>query len=474
MQNRDFNQDIDPKTYSIQQKFKLHKNQVVILARNRTDHSETIALRLRIGSIGYSEWLNEINAYLLPNFKHDNIQPFLNSYKRFIEPNHEVFNSYNLLEDLADFDNEEDAPKKKKDKYVIQPKNEEERKKKFTKPPSLLRSEFWISNSFSDCVTLRHFLMMHTLTWPMMLNIVRGIVSGLHFLHEYQEYQDLDQKRLVDAYIKSTNGALQKLSFRDKVSVIHMKPPLHVSIIHRNLSSMNIVLGPDYTPRIWNFGQSIVYHPFELVNRDHLVDWPIKKIFVNSPYSPPEVLAASGRLTLIAMKSIDMYACGILCWELMSRTALPKLEEATEAEDRERNNPDSWREPFAREFGQTPCEPLLKNAVCRYRTRPTIKNSWKAGCNTNSFIELYQDLWDQDFEARIHPVTLLNRLVKISTSEYDYRNIYPYRMDRIYDHKSMWPPKQEEKENLAAASAQKFSTNMVIEELSGLYRFPPN
>lgn len=365
-----------------EQCIQLNKHHSIIVVKNKLDAKQTCAIRLRVGRARYSEWLNELQVYLLPNFKHVNILDYYGADKliRSTSNNNPMFATQNLIDDILEFstsvsedenfmddshdeeerqeqEQEQDKSKKKKngkqeaknaDKdddlvnisfneagdvmlqeaessttALIQRSRVPDRPRRVRRrtEPNKPVFQYWILNEFSGCITLRHYLMMHTVSWGQMLHIAKGIFHGLNFLHEQNEYQNYDVQRAVDGFIRSTHGALKKVSFVENNSsnVIHMRPHFCLSIIHRNLTSLNIVLKSDFTPCIWDFGHSHVHHPFQPANLEHLIDKASKKVHLNSAYSPPEVLQEKGHMTLASMKSIDMYASGMLLWELMSR-----------------------------------------------------------------------------------------------------------------------------------------------------------
>lgn len=393
----------------------------MIVARGNADNG-TLGIKIRTGASGYTEWMNELQVYLLPDFKHKNISEFYGWDKRYSTdyfPNQDsIFN---------------DAETKELDENQLE-------KIKCRAYP--IRIEYWLVNKNFDCVILRDYLRENTLSWPEMLHIATGIMQGLHFLHEYQEYQtSIDAKEAVEGFIKSTNGAIEKVAFEEASSkrVIHMRPFLSISVIHRNLTSLNIVLKSDLTPCIWNFGSAHVIHPFQPANIKQYIDLDLKETILTSQYTPPEVLQERGHLTAAALKAIDMYSSGILFWELMSRCVLPKLEDATEREDKERSEPDEYREPYEREFGQLGTGFMLKYAVLKKHCRPAILDSWLAGKKTNRFAQTFQDLWDQDFDARLRPLTVIDRLNKTTRTDRDQRFKYRYRSGEAFTVPKNWP-----------------------------------
>lgn len=395
--------------------------QPMVIAKNKKTGS-VVVIRIRTGQSGYSEWMNELQVYLLPKFKHKNVLDFYGSDTRYKGRNSKGPKISDLLHKNQSFD------------------EQAEEFEKLNRRANQIKIEYWLMNKFDNCSTLRDYLKINTLTWPQMVRVARGIINGLHYLHENKEYQDFNTKLAVDGFIRSTNGAIKKVAFMDLRNVIHMKPHLTLSVIHRNLSSLNIVLKGDLTPCIWNFGLSYIHHPFQPTNQMQLIDSELRDIHLASQYSPPEVLKQRGHLTLAAMKSIDMYSCGMIFWELISRTVLPELSSANEIESKERNVPEKYYEPFEREFGMVPSVTMLEYVVCRLRARPRIRNGWLVGKKTNKFVQTVQDLWDHDFDARLHTSTVQDRLSRLCLRNRDKRYKYSYRTSKVFDLPTMWPP----------------------------------
>lgn len=408
--------------------------------------NDKLAIRIRTGSAGYSEWMNELQVYLLPNFKHVHILPqFKPNWSRV------------PVTTSAGEQQQHQIPEETQENMT----GEDSRSR--AGPAKL---EYWLVNSFHQCVLLRDFLRLSTLSWSQMICVSLGILKGVHFLHENTDYQNFNQQRMMENFIRSTDGAIKKLAFTEGRTAIHMKPNVNLSVIHRNLSSLSIVLrGPQLIPCIWNFGLAYIQHPFQPVNHQHLIDREVKEMHMQSQYSAPEVLEERSHLTLQALKAIDLYACGIILWELMTRCELPRLlDEASFEEHQARSIPEEYHEPFERELGKDASQEMLVHAVCRIKARPRLKSCWLIGKKTVKFVGCMKNLWDQDYDARIHTGTAIDRLERLSLSDRDLRYKYPFKPDHEFDVATMWPP--ELKGTQAPPFPDKCGPNLVVEELS--------
>lgn len=426
----------------IEQRSCIDGQEVFIRAESR-ELNEMVAVRIRTGTSAHSEWMNELQTYLLPDFRHNNILEFFGADIRHSTDKARYVPNYGLVRV------EEDEEVKEGDG------------ERNWLHPECVRVEFWLMNRFTNCITLRDYLRRHKLYWEQMLFIATGIVSGLDFLHENQDYQNIDVRRAIDSFVMSTNGAIEKVVFGQEAP-IYMQPFFKLSVIHRNLSSLNIVLKRNLTPCIWNFGAATIFHPFQPSNAKQYIDDELKETLLTSPYSPPEVLQERGHMTLSSMKAVDMYACGIIFWELMSRCVLPKLVGASEDETRERSIPLPYNEPYERDFQDIASRFTLSKAVCDMRCRPKILISWLAGRKTNLFVQLMQDLWDHDYDARLPAYAVLNRLKRMNRSDQDVLFKYFTRLSKHFVRPKKWPPRES---TLAAPFPRDWGPNLVIEKL---------
>lgn len=79
----------------------------------------------------------------------------------------------------------------------------------------------------------------------------------------------------------------------------------------------------------------------------------------------PEVLEGAINFTLDAFLRIDMYACGLVLWELVSRCT---------AQD---GPIPEYRLPFEEEVGQHPTLEDMQESVVQQKVRPVIQEHWR-------------------------------------------------------------------------------------------------
>lgn len=79
----------------------------------------------------------------------------------------------------------------------------------------------------------------------------------------------------------------------------------------------------------------------------------------------PEVLEGAINFTPDAFLRIDMYACGLVLWELVSRCT---------AQD---GPIPEYRLPFEEEVGQHPTLEDMQESVVQQKVRPVIQEHWR-------------------------------------------------------------------------------------------------
>lgn len=121
---------------------------------------------------------------------------------------------------------------------------------------------------------------------------------------------------------------------------------LNPPILHLDLKTANILIGENYTPKIADFGLSILKH------EEH-------KEMVGSPfYMSPEVF-----MGIQYDSKADVYSFGVLIWEVVEE-----------------------REPYDQKYTELE---QLKQAVCQFHDRPKISANI-----TTKLRDLWQNLWN--------------------------------------------------------------------------------
>lgn len=137
----------------------------------------------------------------------------------------------------------------------------------------------------------------------------------------------------------------------------------------------------------------------------------------------PEVLEGAINFTRDAFLRIDMYACGLVLWELASRCT---------AQD---GPVPEYRLPFEEEVGQHPTLEDMQEFVVQKKVRPTIPDTWKSHSGLQVMADTMEECWDHDAEARLSASCVIERVSVHS------RYIHTTPTLRIENEPPLSPPK---------------------------------
>ncbi|XP_062453069.1 anti-Muellerian hormone type-2 receptor [Rhea pennata] len=220
--------------------------------------------------------------------------------------------------------------------------------------------------------SLRHFLRQHVGTWAGSLRLGLSLARGLAFLH-----QEL---------------------WRDGL----YKP----SVVHRDLSSQNVLVREDGTCAIGDFGLALALPPRAQAAGSARHAVPIRKAGTQR-YLAPEILDESLDLRAWgrALRQADVYALALLLWEILSRC---------QALSPGRPVPE-FRLAYEAELGASPTPAQLRRLAVEERRRPLIPAAWRgAGQPSGGLQEILEDCWDPDPEARLSAERAHQRLQRLA------------------------------------------------------------
>ncbi|KAJ6225048.1 hypothetical protein RDWZM_003593, partial [Blomia tropicalis] len=221
-------------------------------------------------------------------------------------------------------------------------------------------TKFWLITEYHPNGSLWNYLKSHTVNLNQLLTIIQGIGAGLTHLHE------------------ELPASLNELA----------KP----SVAHRDFKSKNVLLGTNFRPCIADFGLAIVFHPKTICGDAH-------GQVGTRRYMAPEVLEGAINFNRDSFLRIDMYACGLVLWELMSRCTFDGEHPIGE-----------YRLPFEDEVGAHPSLEDMQAVVSQQKKRPILLDSWMKHPAMSVIANTVQECWDQDAEARISASTICERI----------------------------------------------------------------
>nr|XP_060639102.1 bone morphogenetic protein receptor type-2 [Anolis sagrei ordinatus] len=221
------------------------------------------------------------------------------------------------------------------------------------------RMEYLLVMEYYSNGSLCRYLSLHASDWVSSCRLAHSITRGLAYLHT--------ELPRGDCY----------------------KP----AISHRDLNSRNVLVKNDGTCVISDFGLSMKLTGNRLVRPGEEDNAAISEVGTIR-YMAPEVLegAVNLRDCESALKQVDMYALGLIYWEIFMRcTDLFPGESVPE-----------FQTAFQTEVGNHPTFEDMQVLVSREKQRPKFPEAWKENSlAVRSLKETIEDCWDQDAEARL-------------------------------------------------------------------------
>ncbi|XP_011505066.1 PREDICTED: uncharacterized protein LOC105367910 [Ceratosolen solmsi marchali] len=236
--------------------------------------------------------------------------------------------------------------------------------------------EYLLVFSFASGGTLTEFLRYHTFDWMTFCKMGLSIVKGLAYLHT-------DIRR------------------GDK-----FKP----CIAHRDMNSRNILIKADGSCCICDLGLAVQISGSKYFSNGEEQHAETKSIndVGTLQYMAPEVLegAVNLRDCESSLKQIDVYAMGLILWELVSRCTdvyVPGTEIPP------------YRQPFEKEIGLHPTFEQMQVLVSRNKARPLLEGNLIDKPGVRLIRETMEDCWDSDAEARLTALCIEERLMELQS-----------------------------------------------------------
>lgn len=231
--------------------------------------------------------------------------------------------------------------------------------------------DLWLITAFHEKSSLTDFLKANVVSWSDLCHISESMARGLAYLHE-------DVPGLKDGH----------------------KP----AIAHRDIKSKNLLLKNNLTACIADFGLALKFEAGKSAGDTH-------GQVGTRRYMAPEVLEGAINFQRDAFLRIDMYAIGLVLWELASRCT---------ASD---GPVDEYMLPFEEEVGQHPSLEDMQEVVVHKKKRPVLRDCWQKHAGMAMLCETIEECWDHEAEARLSAgcveerIIQMQRLTNIITTE---------------------------------------------------------
>ncbi|KAM4558254.1 activin receptor type-2A-like [Odontesthes bonariensis] len=221
--------------------------------------------------------------------------------------------------------------------------------------------ELWLITAYHENGSLADYLKASVLSWAELCLIAQSMARGLAYLHE-------DIPGHKDGH----------------------KP----AIAHRDFKSKNVLLKSNLTACIADFGLSLSFSAQKSPPDAH-------GQVGTRRYMAPEVLEGAVNFQRDVFLRIDMYAVGLVLWELAARC---------KAAD---GPVDESRLPFEEEVGSHPSLEDMQEVVVHQKLRPTLRECWQKHAGLALLCETIEECWDHESEARLSAGCVEERVLQM-------------------------------------------------------------
>ncbi|CAF1162366.1 unnamed protein product [Adineta steineri] len=244
-------------------------------------------------------------------------------------------------------------------------------------------NKYYLITEFSFNGSLRDVLHLRLLNDEKELILIcQQISSGVEYLHQDFRYRNNDPYTC--------------------------RPP----IAHRDLKTDNILYINNEKLVICDFAMSI--------KLDQTQNFPNEQQQIGTPrYMSPEILAGTIGSDPTALLQCDVYALGIILWEILSRYPTEEIKHRLDSNE-------MYEMPFDNQLRERhlSCSPSINDMLQIINlpsplNRPLIRSSWKESKNKNinTISETMGQCWDQIPEGRIRAALVALRMQKLSQSQ---------------------------------------------------------
>lgn len=207
--------------------------------------------------------------------------------------------------------------------------------------------EYWIVLEYHKLGSLNDYLKANVVTCKEMCQMAASIAAGLAYLH---------------SEIQSDNG---------------VKP----TIAHRDIKSRNVLVKRDLSCCICDLGLGVKFQPGTSLTESQGQVGTIR-------YMAPEVLEGAITFNRESILRIDVYALGLVIWEIISRCSFG-------------GTVSDYKQPFEEEVGLRPKVHQMTEVVVHSRKRPRFPNGLDCMQPLEFLVETVEECWDHEPEARL-------------------------------------------------------------------------
>ncbi|KAL1116118.1 hypothetical protein AAG570_005613 [Ranatra chinensis] len=224
-------------------------------------------------------------------------------------------------------------------------------------------TQLWLITHYHDHGSLYDHLNRTTLTHASMLRLAVSMMNGIVHLH---------------TEIFGTQG----------------KP----AIAHRDIKSKNILVKANGTCVIADFGLAVTH----IQSTGQTLVAPNPRVGTKR-YMSPEVLDETLDMNCFeALRRVDMYAVGLVLWELGRRVVSNGIVE-------------EYQPPF---YDRVPSDPSfedMRKIVCVDQQRPMLPNRWSSDPVLSGSGKIMRECWHHNANARLPALRVKKTLIKLAS-----------------------------------------------------------
>lgn len=229
-------------------------------------------------------------------------------------------------------------------------------------------TQLWLVTEYMENGSLFDYLSSQLVDHDLLLRMAASIATGLAHLH---------------MEIVGTQG----------------KP----AIAHRDLKSKNILVKTSGVCAIGDLGMAVRYD-----HESNVIDIPQNGKVGTKRYLPPEVLNDTiDTRDFESFKRADMYAMGLVLWEICQRCTPNGLTKPVERE---------FRLPYSEFVAPDPSLDEMRKVVCIERLRPEIPNSWYSDATLSEVTRLMNECWYENAASRLPALRIKKNLSSLGQS----------------------------------------------------------
>ncbi|EJW83205.1 TKL/STKR/TYPE1 protein kinase [Wuchereria bancrofti] len=223
-----------------------------------------------------------------------------------------------------------------------------------------------------------------------------GTSTQLWLITEYHEHGSLYD--YLSANPVSESVMLQMIrSIAVGLSFLHNEIPGKPAIAHRDLKSKNILVKSDLTCVIADLGLAVRYMNGEINVPDNSKCGTVR-------YLAPEILEDNFSMNHFeTYKTADMYAMGLMIWEIMWRCG-----------NQEESRP--FELPYFDCVGRDPTMEEMKLCVCIQKRRPTVQEHWIGDKVMGGVLQIMQECWTESPVCRLTAMNVRKAVDRHATS----------------------------------------------------------